>query len=389
VIRRLPTFAVLRASRTNSAFMRQPHTAVRHIPGVRLHMTRTAIPLPRATPSIRAIMLSQGRPDAVAPPVAAIHDLADVLPHSRLLQSRGRSGPDPEPATGSAPGGRAESVAGGADGRTVAGDVARDRCPHCAGRRLQLWGSFSGRRRQRCLDCRRTFSDFTGTWLAHGKRPGSWTGFIDCMRLGLSVRAAGRRVGIHKDTAWRWRHRILVEHLRLGWPQLAGTVETMERLTLVCRKGERGLPPLPRTHRCRLLANRERAWLLIARDREGGTFADVTGGVQPTRRDLEEVLAPRCGRVRLLLAKRPIYAWFAAAHGFRYARAMPPFEEDSQFNIRQVFTYDRRMRAWLSRFFGVATRYLDRYLRWYALVDRPPDEPAPHDRRARPLTARG
>ncbi len=197
------------------------------------------------------------------------------------------------------------------------------------------------------------------------------------MRLGLTCRAAGRRLGIHKDTAWRWRHRLLAEHLRLGWPELRGTLETTERMTLLSQKGERGLEPMPRMHRDRFRSGRERAWLLITRDRDGHTFGQVMRWVPPTLADLAEVLGPRCRRVEWVLARRPIYERFAALRGLSYARAAlqwgPP-----QLSIDRVFAYDRRMRRWLARFCGVATKYLDHYLRWFALVDRPPDPDFPH-----------
>ncbi len=213
------------------------------------------------------------------------------------------------------------------------------------------------------------------------------------MRVGLTCRAAARHVGIHKDTAWRWRHRLLAEHLRLGWPALRGTLETMERMTLVSQKGERGLPPMPRMHRDRFRSGRERAWLLITRDRDGNVFERVLRSVPPTATDVAEVLGPRCGRVEWLLARRTPYELLAAQRGLAYANATVGWGAP-QFSILRVLRYDRRMRDWLVRFCGVATRYLERYMRWFALVDQPPDGELPHlppprRSRRRRLTARG
>ncbi len=124
------------------------------------------VPPPAPATSVARHLL--GPPPVLSPPaISTARDLDEALPRSTLL------------ATGSS---------------------SRSRCPRCGGGRLLQWGSFSGRRRQRCRDCGRTFSDFTGTWLAHGKRPDLWPRYVECMRLGLTCRAAGRRLGIHKDT---------------------------------------------------------------------------------------------------------------------------------------------------------------------------------------------
>lgn len=82
------------------------------------------------------------------------------------------------------------------------------RCPRCDGERVQKWGRFSGRQRYRCRDCGRTFSTFTGTPLHYLKRPELWRWFLWCHDGRLTVRAAGAALGVHKDTALRWRHRV-------------------------------------------------------------------------------------------------------------------------------------------------------------------------------------
>ena len=81
-------------------------------------------------------------------------------------------------------------------------------CPRCKSPRTIRWGRTRGRQRYRCHGCHRTFGPLTGTPLAYSKRLDRWPGFGACMALGLSVRAAARRLGIDKDTAFRWRHRL-------------------------------------------------------------------------------------------------------------------------------------------------------------------------------------
>jgi len=83
-------------------------------------------------------------------------------------------------------------------------------CPHCRARNgIQRWGTFSGRQRYRCVPCGRTFSDLTGTLLAGSKRPDAWMAFIHEFHQARPLRDTARRIGVHRETVFRWRHAIL------------------------------------------------------------------------------------------------------------------------------------------------------------------------------------
>jgi transposase-like protein len=86
---------------------------------------------------------------------------------------------------------------------------ARPSCPRCGTPRAHRWGSFSGRQRWRCTRCRRTFSTFTGSLLEGVRRLDAWEEFAHHLSRDESVRAAACRVGVHKNTAHRWRMRLL------------------------------------------------------------------------------------------------------------------------------------------------------------------------------------
>ena len=94
-------------------------------------------------------------------------------------------------------------------------DIANDRaercklCPDCQSTRIWRWGFKDGVQRFRCKDCGRTFNALTGTPLARLKRLDAWLAYCDALIAGLSVRKAALVVGVHKNTAFRWRHRML------------------------------------------------------------------------------------------------------------------------------------------------------------------------------------
>jgi transposase-like protein len=82
-------------------------------------------------------------------------------------------------------------------------------CPHCGARRLHRHGLDRGVQRYRCCACGKTFSALTGTPLARLRHRGKWLDYLEGMLDGKSVRKAADEVGVHRNTAFRWRHRFL------------------------------------------------------------------------------------------------------------------------------------------------------------------------------------
>lgn len=269
------------------------------------------------------------------------------------------------------------------------GPATRSACPRCGGRRIIRWGRFETRRRPprqryRCADCGRTFSDRTATPLAHLKKSHLWDRFCVCVRASMTVRDTARWIGVHRDTAFRWRHRLL-DGVRSGdyrvpgsptpMPQLvAGPILLGEMWFLHSEKGKRPLGRPPRRNGWTVdWLRAPRAWVILAGDRNGHVWSDVVGMQRPDVADLERVLGPALdpldGQAVLLTREGPygMVNAFARRVGLRYQRLgrqprdapMPP----------DLGIYMRRLRRWLRPFCGVATRYLPNYLAWHRLVE--------------------
>lgn len=221
------------------------------------------------------------------------------------------------------------------------------RCPHCAGSHLQRWGRLGMRQRYRCVACGRTFNELSDTALHRLKRKDLWAAFCRCMVEGLTVRRAAQRLGIHRDTAFRWRHKLLRELLSGETYPLGPTVNIGES----------------RVH--------GRSWLLLGLDDRGRA---VGGAVGPRRADttaLWSLLGSRLERAVTLLTLEGRYAAtarFAQLAG-RWSQRRP-VERAYDQRIEPIPRYAFRFRLWLKRFRGVADHYLDHYLAWFRLADR-------------------
>ncbi|WP_307728875.1 IS1595 family transposase [Massilia sp. IC2-477] len=248
-------------------------------------------------------------------------------------------------------------------------------CPGCSGTRHYCHGLDRGLQRYRCRACGRTFSALTGTPLARLRHRAKWIDYLRDMLDSRSVRAAAKRIGVHRNTSFRWRHRFL-DGARLDQPErLAGIAEADEMFILESQKGSRCLDRPARKRggsaHSRGISH-EHDCILVARDRNGQTCSCVTGRAAVTARQLHRHLLPVLDPDVLLVTDGHVaYRTFAReagiAHAFVNLRAGERMR--GAVHVQNVNSYHQRLRSWLSRFHGVASRYLPNYLGWRWALD--------------------
>lgn len=254
----------------------------------------------------------------------------------------------------------------------------RSGCPHCKHAHIVRWGTFSGRQRYRCRQCTRTFSLLTGTPAAYTKKLTLWAPYARCMAYGLTVRQSAAHVGIHTSTAFRWRHAMLRSAPASDRDCLAGWIELDSTRFAYSEKGRRNLPRA-RSHgfHAGALFGEYCANILIACDRRGDVItgiASLATSAYIWSAEIDQVLRNRvrgrpivtCRQGRFgaaaLFARRRRGRFFDARARARHATGRP--------HIRNARAYAHRLKDWMRRFRGVATRYLSNYLLWHRILDR-------------------
>jgi transposase-like protein len=250
-------------------------------------------------------------------------------------------------------------------------------CPRCAAPAAVRWGSFAGRQRYRCKSCRRTFSDLTRTAFAYTKKIDSWPHYLVLMRQGRTLRTSALMLGIHVSTAFRWRHALLTPMRIADSTVLDGTVELMELSFAHSLKGSRRLS----TSRRRGARTAGRAWhdvprdrVLLAVSRSGRSDARTIGGDMVVISLVSEWARTRLARcctifgrmTRLGPCASPIRA---AGHDYQMLRAISAVGALDTRHTRNVEAFSLRLRTWLLRFRGVASRYRDNYFVWHRRAD--------------------
>ena len=255
-------------------------------------------------------------------------------------------------------------------------------CPHCHEEDVIHWGSAHGLARYRCRQCSKTFNALTGTPLARLRLRAAWPRYAQALIEGLSVRKAACVCQVHKDTAFRWRHRFLKQPSRDKPSHLGGIVEADETFFLESFKGSRNLPRPPRKRGGKAVKrglSAEQIPVLIARDRTSVT----TDAVLP-RDDtpaIRAVLEPIMDPDSVLCSDgSPVYTALAKqlhlAHRPVNLRAGIRIVGKA-FHIQNVNAYDSRLKEWMYRFHGVATHYLPNYLGWRRCLERFSDRLTP------------
>jgi transposase-like protein len=253
-------------------------------------------------------------------------------------------------------------------------------CPRCHARAIQRWGTFNGRQRYRCRGCQRTFSDLTLTSAAYTKRLHLWPYYCVCMSSSFTVRRSAALTGINPATAFRWRHAILqaVDAADRS-TTLTGWVEVEETGFAYSEKGRRDLNRAPHARgvwqdlrsRCR----NPRVSVPMACDRLGRVVSAILLKEHPNFEDLSTHIMSRITRpatIAAIYGPMSGYCGSAVRAGHDYQR-VPRLPRDPRptklHHTNNVQSLIDRLRTWLLRFRGVATRYLTHYLAWHRLID--------------------
>lgn len=255
-------------------------------------------------------------------------------------------------------------------------------CGHCGSHAVGKWASQNGLARYRCKDCGKTFNALTGTPLAQLHRRDAWLAYAQALVDGVSLRKAAERCGIALDTSFRWRHRFLAAAKDTRPKAVAGIVEADETFIRKSAKGSKrlaGRAPRKRGTPAKSgLSSDDYAPVLVVRDRHGATLDHVLPDLEgPT---FNRVLKPVVASDALLVSDgRAAYGRFADEAGLLHIALNASAGERTygSYHIQNVNAYISRLKQWMVRFKGVATRYLASYLGWRRMIERDAAELSP------------
>ncbi|MEK5063645.1 IS1595 family transposase [Cytobacillus sp. FSL R5-0596] len=250
-------------------------------------------------------------------------------------------------------------------------------CSHCHSNNAVRFGKYNVRQRYRCKDCGKMFTDVTNTPLHRTHLPHKWSEFVQCMIEGYSLRKSAKLLGVHYVTLFYWRHKLLSAIKQMDFEHFEGIVEMDETYFLYSEKGKHEIEGRKARKRGGSSSQRgiskEQVCVLAARDRQKVTYSKVVGQGRIVKFRLEDAIGNKLSPTNALCTD----AWrafmtYAKEKGLEHYR----FKSDGKERVRGVYhiqnmnNYHSRLKGWINRFNGVATKYLDHYLNWFQFLDQ-------------------
>lgn len=247
-------------------------------------------------------------------------------------------------------------------------------CPDCQSQRKQRWGKRDGLQRYRCKDCKRTYNSLSNTPLSRLRKKKQWLEYSGCLVSGISIRKSAQKCDVHRNTAFRWRHRFLSNAKSVVPEKLSGIVEADETYFLRSEKGSKQLKRKPRKRGGKASQrgiSKEQVCVLVCRDRQSNTIDHIFDRF--TGDNLKAYLSKKISSDILFCSDgKSTYKKFIKEVGYRHgclnlSKGIRKIKDI--VHIQNVNAYHSRLKEWMQRFHGVATKYLENYLSWFRELD--------------------
>jgi len=251
-------------------------------------------------------------------------------------------------------------------------------CPHCSERDIIGFGNYRGRKRYRCKACKRTFNDYTGTAVAYIHNLDKWFSYLTEMKDGHPLRYLAKKIGISLFTSFHWRHKVLRAFKSQGYKKLEGISESDETFFLYSEKGNRhvtGRPPRKRGGKARKRGiSSEQVAVITTLDRKQNTILEVAGRGRISSENLKSKIGNWMEKDEIVLCtdSHRSYQSFATNYGFEQKRVnvgKRQYLKDKIYHIQTVNSFHSRLKSWMKRFNGVASKYLQHYMDYFRMLD--------------------
>lgn len=252
-------------------------------------------------------------------------------------------------------------------------------CPHCGkhGKGVTKNGKTStGRQRYICQHCHKRFTVTTGSVMYYSKKSLTvWKEFVNCFLHGYTVRETAEEIGVNKNTAFLWRHKLcdslssIMEDVKFG--ELVEADETYFRLSY---KGKRsGMPRKARKrgssifHKGRKRGlSKEQVCVPCAVNRGGLSVSKIAEVGIGTFNGISAVIGSHLANSSTICTDGAYaYGHLASAYGLQRVRVNAYETRKGVYSIQHINAYHSGLKKFIEGFNGVSTKHLNNYLLWF------------------------
>ena len=250
-------------------------------------------------------------------------------------------------------------------------------CTSCNSSSVSRYGKYRGTQRYICKDCHKTFTDLSGSCLHYIHQKQKFLLSAALMLKGATLKETSFKLGINIATAFNWRHKVLSILNNLEDEALTGIVEADDTFFLSSNKGSKNLKRKSRKRggcSSKRGISSEQVCVIVAKDRKDHIVSGIATLGRPSASEIDKLLGPSLGSKSILLTDRhPSFSCFAKEKGLHYI----PLDISKGrrsikgiYHIGHVNSYHSRLKDWIRRFKGIATKYLNNYLHWFEFLER-------------------
>jgi transposase-like protein len=248
-------------------------------------------------------------------------------------------------------------------------------CHYCGHEKVYKRGLRKGVQQYTCANCKRWFTEHTGTVLQGIHHPEKWQEYLRLMQEGGSIKGIAKQMGISIETSFRWRHKILSSLGQKEVHKLGKVVECDEMEFVMNNKGaELDRPARRRSSDANKASHRDttrKVQAVVAVDRLGNKHIRVAEAERLNADMVRKAIGKKLRQGSTLITdKHPAFIKYAKGLKTINHKTIKATDQrissDKNVSIQRVNQTHKQIRDFMRRFNGgVATKYLQNYMNWY------------------------
>jgi transposase-like protein len=217
----------------------------------------------------------------------------------------------------------------------------------------------------------------TGTTASGIHKVAEFEQLVELMIEGISIRKAASKLKVTMSTIFTWRHKILASLSESNNQDFTGIVECDDKQLNISEKGNRVLEresfKRPSDRKTKRGVSNDKVSVVVACDRIGNTTMQVAKIGRIEADSLEKTIGNMITKDNILCSDShpSIIAWAKSKelehHTFV---ANKNHIKNKCYHVQHVNSIDNRYERWVSKFYGIATKYLQNYLNWFVFVEK-------------------
>ena len=251
--------------------------------------------------------------------------------------------------------------------------VSIENYPYCQSKLIIKHGTRNNIQKYKCKTCHKIFNSTTGTIYYHLKKKDKFEEYKTLMEQGyIPLDKIAAKVGVSMQTAFDWRHKILVT-LKERNPQFEGFTEMDDVWFLYSQKGRKGLKySRKRGGSKRKGDNNFQVKLLITVDRKKNKDLSVVRIGRLKKSDIQRKVGGHFVEGSTLISdKHRSISSFAKAEGLNHVSfKAKKHTAGGDYHIQNVNNIAERLKKSLNHVLrGVSTKHLQCYANWFAYME--------------------